>query len=276
MNALTRGLGLRREFAHELASQDRRSDIDFLEVVPDNWMNIGGESIEILEALASRYPFIAHGLSLSIGDPLPLDRDYLVSVRTFLDRFSIKVYSDHLSLSRDERGYLYDLIPLPRSLASARYVADKVKLAQDFLARQLVLENISYYVEEADEMPEAEFLAEVMARSGCQVLLDVNNMYVNWRNHGTDPDIFMRTLPVDQVAYYHVAGHLDQGVGDIVLDTHGTSVSNEVLALGAKAVARFGARPVVLERDNNLPELDLLCYELGQVRSIMQLGGKPS
>lgn len=269
MNVRGRGLGLRREFASELSAQPKRTDIDFLEVVPDNWMSMGGESVDILENLAAKYPFVAHSLSLSIGDALPFDRDYLGSVRAFLDRFDIAVYGDHFSISRDSRGYLYELIPIPRSPQSAAFIADKIKAVQDFLSRRLLLENISYYYEEDDQMPEAEFIASIIERSGCRLLLDVNNVYVNGRNHGTDPISFLNTLPRDAVGYYHVAGHLDQPEQDRVLDTHGTPVADDVMELGAYAVARFGDLPIVLERDNHLPSLNELCEELAFVHRAM-------
>jgi len=264
-----RGLGLRREFASELSAQDKRADIDFLEVVPDNWMTMGGESVEVLDNLAGKYPFVAHSLSLSIGDALPFDREYLGSVRSFLDRFNISIYGDHFSISRDSRGYLYELIPIPRSAASAAFIADKVKTVQDFLSRRLVLENISYYYEEEDQMPEAEFIASIIENSGCGLLLDVNNVYVNGRNHGIDPISYLNTLPQNSVAYYHVAGHLDLPEQDRILDTHGTPVANEVMELGAYAIQRFGDRPIVLERDNHVPLLDELCAELNLVHHAM-------
>jgi uncharacterized protein len=269
MNVRGRGLGLRREFASELSAQPKRADIDFLEVVPDNWMGVGGESVDTLENLASKYPFVAHSLSLSIGDALPFDRDYLGSVRAFLERFEIAVYGDHLCISRDSRGYLYELLPVLRNPASAAFMVDKIKAVQDFLSRRLVLENISYYYEEENQMPEAEFVALVIERSGCGLLLDVNNVYVNGRNHGTDPFTFLNTLPQNAVAYYHVAGHLDQPDQDRILDTHGTPVSDDVMKLGAYAVARFGDQPIVLERDNHLPTLDELCEELSIVHGAM-------
>jgi uncharacterized protein (UPF0276 family) len=270
MNVRGRGLGLRREFAAELNAQPKRIDIDFLEVVPDNWMGFGGESMETLEGLASKYPFVAHSLSLSIGDAHPFDRDYLGSVRAFLDRFDIAIYSDHLSLSRDSRGYLYELVPVPRSAASAAFIADKINAVQDFLSRRLALENISYYYEEENQMPEAEFIALLVERTGCGLLLDVNNVYVNGRNHGTDPIAFLNTLPPDAVSYYHVAGHLDQPEHDRILDTHGTPVADEVMKLGAYAVQRFGDQPIVLERDNNVPSLTELCEELSIVEHAMK------
>jgi uncharacterized protein (UPF0276 family) len=269
MNVQGRGLGLRREFALELSAQPKRADIDFLEVVPDNWMGMGGESVDTLERLAAKYPFVAHSLSLSIGDGLPLDRDYLGGVRAFLERFDIAVYGDHFCISRDSHGYLYDLLPVPRNAASATMMVDKIKAVQDFLSRRLVLENISYYYEEENQIPEADFIASILERSGCGLLLDVNNVYVNGRNHGTDPFTFLNTLPQDAVAYYHVAGHLDEPDRDHILDTHGTPVSEEVMELGAYAVTRFGEQPIVLERDNHLPVLDELCKELGDVHFAM-------
>jgi uncharacterized protein (UPF0276 family) len=266
MKPLARGLGLRREFAAELCAQPKRDDVDFLEVVPDNWMDAGGDSAAMLDNLAAKYPFVAHGLSLSIGDALPLDQRYLGAVQTFLARYQISLYSDHLSLSRDERGYLYDLIPMPRTRGAIDWVAGKIGQVQDRLSRQLVLENISFYHQEPGEMPEAEFIAEVVARSGCGILLDVNNLYVNARNHGSDPQDLLRALPADAVVYYHLAGHLDPGADERVLDTHGAPVAAAVLALGRAAVARFGPRPLVLERDNNVPPLATLCHELNTVR----------
>lgn len=269
MNVRGRGLGLRREFAAELGSQPKRSDIDFLEVVPDNWMGVGGESVDVLENLASKYPFVAHSLSLSIGDALPLDRHYLTAVRGFLDRFNIDVYSDHVSLSRDSRGYLYELLPVPRSRTSAALMVHKINAVQDMLSRRLVLENISYYYEEDGQMPEAEFLATIIEQSGCGLLLDVNNVYVNYRNHGTDPIKFLNTLPRDSVVYYHVAGHLDQDGTEYVLDTHGAPVSPDVIELGTYAFAHFGDQAIVLERDNHVPSLNALCEELNVVHQTM-------
>ncbi|UPG86277.1 DUF692 domain-containing protein [Luteibacter aegosomatis] len=265
MHVQGRGLGLRREFASTLAHEPPRTDFDFLEVVPDNWMRVGGESARIIDALAERYPMVAHSLSLSIGDAQPLDRDYLDRIKAFLDRFGITVYGDHVSLSRDSRGYLYELIPMPRTEASLGFLVAKIRAVQDHLERRIALENISYYHEEPGQMPEAEFLARMIEGAGCALLLDVNNVYVNARNHGWDAQAFLDALPADAVAYYHVAGHLDAGPGERVLDTHGTDVAEAVMSLGAYAVRRFGHRPVVLERDNNVPGLATLCAELNVV-----------
>ena len=264
-----RGLGLRREFASSLAYGPVRNDFDFLEVVPDNWMGLGGESLEQLDAIADKYPLVAHSLSLSIGDAQPLDMKYLGAVKTFLDNYDVAIYSDHISLSRDSCGYLYELIPVARTPASLQLMIDKIKAVQDYLSRRIALENISYYYDEEGQMTEADFIAQLIDASSCGLLLDVNNAYVNARNHGFDPYAFIDALPTDAVTYFHVAGHLDRGPQERVLDTHGTDVSAAVLDLGAYAVHRFGAQPIVLERDNNLPSLDTLCEELRSIHQAM-------
>jgi uncharacterized protein (UPF0276 family) len=252
-----------------LAAAPPRRDFDFLEVVPDNWMGLGGESAETFSLIAARYPMVAHSLSLSIGDAQPLDMDYLDAIKAFLDHHGIEWYSDHVAMSRDSRGYLYDLIPMPRTEASLRFLVRKIKAVQHHLERRIALENISYYYEEPGQIPEAEFLTRMVEDSGCALLLDVNNVYVNARNHDWDAQAFLAALPADAVAYYHVAGHVDQGPGRRVLDTHGTSVVDAVKALGALAVERFGARPVVLERDNHVPSLTALLNELNAVHQAM-------
>ncbi|ALI02900.1 DUF692 domain-containing protein [Pseudomonas sp. FW306-02-F02-AA] len=264
-----RGLGLRREFALSLANGPIRNDFDFLEVVPDNWMGLGGESMEQLDAIADKYPMVAHSLSLSIGDAQSLDMDYLRAVKTFLDNYDIAIYSDHVSMSRDSCGYLYELIPVRRTQASLQLMVDKIKAVQDYLSRRIALENISYYYDEEGQMAETEFIARLVDTSGCGLLLDVNNAYVNARNHGFDPRAFIDALPTDAVTYFHVAGHLDNGPQERVLDTHGTDVSAAVLNLGAYAVHRFGEQPIVLERDNNIPSLDELCEELRGIHQAM-------
>jgi len=269
MHIQGRGLGLRREFAVALAHETSCEGFDFLEVVPDNWMRVGGESARVIEALAERYPMVAHSLSLSIGDAQPLDMDYLDDIKAFLDRFGIDTYSDHVSMSRDSRGYLYDLIPMPRTEASLRFLIEKIRAVQDHLERRIALENISYYFEEPGQIPEAEFLARMVEGSGCALLLDVNNVYVNARNHGWDAEAFLDGLPVSAVAYFHVAGHLESGPGERVLDTHGTPVAQAVMSLGAYATRRFGPRPAVLERDNNIPGLATLFAELNAVHQAL-------
>jgi hypothetical protein len=276
MNANSRGLGLRAEFVQALCDQPRREDIDFLELAPENWLGIGGRKREQLDILAARYPLVAHGLSLSIGDLMPLNEGFVRQVRRFLDDYGIAIYSDHLSLSRDGGGYLYDLLPVPRYPENAAYLADRIKRVQDLVARQLVLENVSYYYRHPEQMPEGEFLAELVERSGCGLLLDINNLYVNGRNHGEDLMATVRALPSGAIVYYHVAGHLELEDGSL-LDTHGMPVIDEVVRLGRQVVALHGMRPLLLERDNRVPPLAELCRELADVhRSLREAGHAPA
>jgi uncharacterized protein (UPF0276 family) len=260
-----RGLALRREFAGELLAQHKRDDIDFLEVTADNWMGLGGESRELIDGLAEKYPLVAHGLSLSIGDALPVDETYLRAIGDFLDRLDIEFYSDHLSLSRDRQGYLYELLPMPRTTASLVNAVEKVKRVQGALCRRIALENTTVYVQDAADIPEDQFIAQLIDASDCRLLLDVNNLYVNARNHGTDPIAFLDAVPCNAVSYVHVAGHQDDGEGALVMDTHGAPVSAAVITLAGYAARRFGARPIVLERDHHVPSLDALCDELASI-----------
>lgn len=264
--AAAAGLGLRAEHAARLADGPALPGIDFLEITVENWLEIGGRKRAQLDRIAARYPLVAHGLSLSIGDPLPLNVDFLRRVKRFLDDYRIEVYSDHLSYARDEQGYLYDLLPVRRDAAAARLIAGKVRQAQDILRRPLVLENISYYHAYPDQMPEEEFIAAIVEQSGCELLLDINNVYVNASNHGLDAQAFIRALPSAAIRYFHLAGHWRRD-DDLVLDTHGDAVCDGVIRLARDAVARHGPRPFVLERDNHIPPLSELRAEAEALRA---------
>ncbi|UTH73514.1 DUF692 domain-containing protein [Chromobacterium sp. IIBBL 290-4] len=254
------GVGLRAEHAQWLADNDPQPGIDFLEITLENWLGVGGRKREQLERIAEKYPLIAHGLSLSIGDELPLDREHVAQARRFLDRYGIDLYSDHLSYSRDSQGYLYELLPLPRSEAEAKRIAAKIRQAQDMLARPLILENISYYHQHPGQMDEADFIRAVAERSGCQLLLDINNVRVNAGNHGYQAERFIAALPSAAIRYFHIAGHWRREDG-MLIDTHGEPVCAKVEALARHAVAVHGPRPLVLERDNRLPPWQDLCGE---------------
>ena len=240
----SRGVGLRPELAETLCSEPEHGGLDFLEIAPENWLGIGGRKREQLDIIAGKYPLIAHGMSLSIGDTEPLNIGFVTDIRRFLDEYRIGIYSDHLSLSRDDCGYLYDLLPVPRRAANIDYLVSRIRRVQDLLGRQLILENISDHHRFDDQMPEGEFLAEIAERSGCGLLLDINNAYVNGRNHGEDTLAFVRSLPSGAIAYYHVAGHLEMNDGTI-LDTHGTPVAADVIELGRAVWALHGARPLL-------------------------------
>lgn len=258
------GIGLRSEHITTLLEHPKHPDIDFLELSPDNWMNIGGAKKEYLKDIANKYPLIAHSLSLSIGDTCPLNESYINDIRCFLDEYHIDIYSDHLCFSRDQQGYLYDLLPVPRFTDVLPYLVERIERVQDLLGRQLVLENVSSYYRYEGEMPEAEFWGELLHRSDCGMLLDINNVYVNAFNHRFDALEYIRTIPSSSIVYFHIAGHLEYE--EFRLDTHGMPVLQEVLDLAKQTVTIHGARPLLLERDNNIPPLNELCGELTDIR----------
>lgn len=270
LGAHARGIGLRAELVEALCGQPRREDIDFLEIAPENWMGLGGRKRDQLDRIAGLYPLVAHGLSLSVGDTQPLNHIYLTDLRHFLDDYGIMLHSDHLSLSRDGTGYLYDLLPVPRRQDNLDYLAARIDRVQQATGRRLVLENISAYHQFPDDMTEGAFMAALADRSGCGILLDINNAYVNARNHGGDALAFIASLPSDALAYYHIAGHVELEDG-LLLDTHGMPVADAVVALGRQVWALHGPRPLLLERDNRLPPLDVLTAELAHVHEAISV-----
>lgn len=266
----SKGIGLRSEHVDLLCQLPDHPDIDFLELAPENWMNMGGLKREQLQQIAKHYPLVAHGLSLSIGDGQPLNKAFVKKVAAFLDEFNIDIYSEHLSFSRDAQGYLYELLPIPRYKESIAYLVDRIHCVQDIVQRPLVLENISYYHSYGKEIPEGEFIAEIVERSGCQLLIDINNVYVNSRNHNYCPFDMLATLPSEAIGYYHIAGHLKEREG-FLLDTHGKPVQQEVIDLARYAYAQQGSRPLLLERDHHVPPLVVLTEELRTIHhDIMQ------
>lgn len=259
------GLGLRRSFIGAAAEQPPAA-VDFWEVAPENWIGVGGRFGRQLRALTERFPFVCHGLSLSIGSPAPLDLAFVRRIRDFLDAHGIRAYTEHLSYCSDD-GHLYDLMPIPFSEDAARHVAARVRQVQDILGRRIALENVSYYAAPGREMAEIEFLTAVLAEADCDLLLDVNNIYVNSINHGYDPLAFLEALPGERVVYAHVAGHYVEAA-DLRVDTHGADVIDPVWELLAHAYRRFGVFPTLLERDFNIPPLDELVAEVGQIAAL--------
>jgi hypothetical protein len=260
------GLGLRRSMLGELAGRDDRLDVDFLEVAPENWIGVGGAYGRRLRELTARYPFASHGLSLSIGGPAPLDREFLARLREFLDAHRFVLYSEHLSYCSDE-GHLYDLMPIPFTPAAVRRVVERIHAVQDALGRRLAVENVSYYAAPGAEMSELEFLNAVLERADCGLLLDVNNVYVNSINHRYDARAFLAGIPADRVEYMHVAGHYVEAE-DLRVDTHGSDVCDPVWDLLADAYRHCGVKPTVLERDFNIPPLDVLMREVAMIRRL--------
>lgn len=256
------GLGLRRELLDPVADRTV-NEIGFLEVAPENWINVGGNRGRKFRALTEKFPFVTHGLSLSLGSPSPLDVNFLHQIREFLDTHHIRFYTEHLSYCSDH-GHLYDLMPIPFTDDAVHYVAGRIRQAQDILERPIAVENVSYYAAPGAEMTELEFVNAVLEEADCKLLLDINNIYVNSINHHYNPEAFLKGLPGERIAYAHVAGHYVEAE-DLRVDTHGADVCDPVWDLLQTAYDHFGAFPTLLERDFNIPPLPELLDEVDQI-----------
>jgi hypothetical protein len=242
--------------------------VDFMEVAPENWIGVGGRFGRQFRALAERYPLILHGLSLDIGGPDPIDTELVSGVRELMERVGAMLYSEHLSYCAAQ-GHLYDLLPIPFTEEAVHHVAERVRQVQDIIGAPIALENASYYAQAHTELSESEFICSVLAESGCDLLLDVNNIYVNSINHRYDPLDFLDALPLERVRYIHIAGHFDEAE-DLKVDTHGADVIDPVWALLAQVYARLGPLPTLLERDFNFPPLAQLLLEVDRIRELQQ------
>ena len=259
------GLGLRRALLDELIEAPAGA-FDFLECAPDNWIGVGGALGEKLAALSSRHPLSCHGLSLSLGGPDPLDIAFLRQTRDFLERHRAVLYSEHLSYC-SAGGHLYDLLPLPFTDEAVMHVTTRIRQAQDVLGRRIAVENVSYYAAPHRALDEIDFIRAVLAEADCDLLLDVNNVFVNAINHGYDARAFIDAMPGERIASVHVAGHFDEA-DDLKIDTHGAAVKDDVWTLLAHAYARHGLRPTLLERDFNFPPLPTLLAEVDRIRAL--------
>lgn len=264
-SSLGYGLGLRSAYYQPILEQ--MPAVDWFEIVSENFMVQGGKALYYLDAIAERYPLVMHGVSLSIGGPHALDQEYLQQLKSLADRVQPAWISDHLCWSRGNAHQLHDLLPLPYTEESLAYVADRVRQVQDVIQRPLVLENVSSYVRAAgDEFSEWAFLAALSGLSGCELLLDVNNVYVSARNHGFDAWTFIEGLPAHSVRQLHLAGHHDYG--DYVIDTHDHPVSDPVWALYQRTLEHLGPVATLLERDDHFPPFDELLAELDKARQL--------
>ena len=259
------GLGFRRDLVDEL-EQGVPEEVGFYEVAPENWMDLGGRYGRQFRAFAERHTFTTHGLSLSLGSPAPLDEAFVLRIKRFLDAHDIAYYTEHLSYCSDD-GHLYDLMPIPFTAEAVDYVAARVRRVQDLLGRRIAIENVSYYAAPGAELDELSFVNAVVEAADCDLLLDVNNVYVNSINHGYDPRAFIDGLPAERVHYMHVAGHYVEAE-DLRVDTHGSDVCADVWELLDHAYSRVGVVPTLLERDFNIPPLAELRGELARIREI--------
>ncbi len=259
------GLGLRRPIADQLMA-DPPSDVDFMEVAPENWIHVGGALARKLRFFTERYPFVIHGLSLSIGAPSPLNEQLVRDIKQFMSEHNIRMYSEHLSYCGDD-GQLYDLMPIPFTEEAVSYVAGRVRRVQDILEQRMALENVSYYAPIDTSMSEREFLLAVLEEADCDLMLDINNIVVNSINHRYDPSEFLQAMPAERICYFHLAGHYVEDE-DLRIDTHGTPVDEQAWSLLAEAYDRFGPVPTLLERDFNFPPLEELLDEVRRIRTL--------
>jgi uncharacterized protein (UPF0276 family) len=245
-------------------SEMAQGSVDFMEVAPENWINVGGRFGRQFRELAEKYVISLHGLSLNIGGFEPIDRELVGAIGVFMDEYACPLYTEHLTYCGDE-GHLYDLMPIPFTEEAVHHVAGRVKQVQDILGRRIGLENASYYAVSRADMSEAAFIRAVLEEADCDLLLDVNNIYVNSVNHRYDAMDFLHSLPLERARYIHVAGHFDEAE-DLKVDTHGADVIDPVWKLLEEAYRLCGTLPTLLERDFNLPPLEDLLLEVDRIR----------
>ena len=269
------GLGLKRELIPQiqnLYNNSSVSNINFVEIAPENWIGAGGKYARDLVWFVERYPIACHGLCLSLGGIDPLNVGFLKQVKQFLAVNKIPLYTEHLSYCSDnyhgKTGYLYDLLPIPFTEEAIKYVAARIRQTQDILGQKIAVENASFYAAAPiSSMSEIEFLNAVLVEADCWLHLDINNIYVNSVNFGFDASDFLRQIPKEKIVYSHVAGHYQQAP-DLLIDTHGMDVIDHVWALLEEAYQLFGTFPTLLERDSNIPPLPVLMREVDKIAQI--------
>lgn len=267
------GLGLRRELLPDLKA-GVPACIDFFELAPENWIDLGGRYARDLRAISEQRPLVCHGLSLSLGGLTPLDQLLLQKIKVFMAEHEVALYTEHLSYCSDH-GHLYDLMPIPATAEAVKYVAGRIRQAQDLLGQRIAIENASYYVAAPiNEMSEPEFINAVLSEADCGLHLDVNNVYVNSVNFGFDPLDYLRQMPAERVMYMHMAGH-HQEAPDLIVDTHGADVIDPVWQLLDAAYDRVGVHATCLERDFNIPPLADLLVEVERIAACQSRHGRP-
>ncbi len=259
------GLGLRRPFLNEFL-QNPLPEVDFFEIAPENWITMGGKFGKQFRAMTEQYKFVCHGLSLSIGSSDALDEALVRQIKVFMATHGIEHYSEHLSYC-SHNGHLYDLMPIPFTAEAVKHVAERIKRVQDILERKIAIENVSYYTFSGAEMREIDFFNAVVNEADCDVLLDVNNIYVNSVNHGYDALDFLNSMPIERITYAHIAGHFKEAE-DFLIDTHGAQIIEPVWELLRHAYQKVGVFPTLLERDFNLPPLNELLFEVQQIKRL--------
>ncbi|MFM9835022.1 MAG: DUF692 domain-containing protein [Methylophilaceae bacterium] len=259
------GLGLRTEHYNQIL--DTKPKVDWFEALSENYMIPGGKPLDYLDKIRANYPVVMHGVSLSIGSTAPVDKNYLRELKKLADRVEPKWISDHLCWTGVHGQNIHDLLPLPYTEEAAKHVAERVKIVQDFLGRQILIENVSSYASYIDStMTEWEFINMIAETADCLLLLDVNNIYVSSYNHNFDAQAFIDGVPADRVQQIHLAGH--QNNGDYIIDTHDAPVIEPVWDLYRYAISRFGSVSTMIERDDHIPALEVLVEELQIARDL--------
>lgn len=267
------GLGLRPDHYHAILAD--APPVDWFEILSENYMVGGGKPLHYLDRIRERYPLVMHGVSLSIGSTDPLNTDYLRDLKQLAARVEPAWISDHLCWTGVDRTNLHDLMPLPYTEEAIAHVAARVRQVQDYLGRQLLLENVSSYVTYADSaLTEWEFLSEVARRADCLILLDINNVYVSGFNHGFDPRRYIDGVPRERVQQFHLAGH--RNLENHIIDTHDEPVIDAVWELYAHACRRFGSVSTMIERDDHIPPLATLVDELAHARVVAERACSPN
>lgn len=265
------GLGLKAEHYRDILAT--RPDVGFFEIHAENYMGEGGPPHRYLSAIRERYQLSLHGVGLSIGGSRPLNREHLARLRSLSERYQPFLFSEHLAWSTHESGYLSDLFPLPYTAQTLQRVVDHIDETQAVVGRQMLLENpSSYLLFEESSYDEADFIAEVARRTGCGLLLDVNNVFVSAKNLGTDPRSYVEAYPLHLVQEIHLAGHdavTDSSGTEMLIDAHGTDIADDVLSLYADVITRTGPLPTLIERDNNVPSFEDLLRETRAVEAIL-------
>ncbi len=261
------GIGLRTP--HYAYIEQEQPSIPWFEVLVDNYLGKGGLPLRHLELVRRDYPITFHGVGMSLGSTDPLNRDYLKRLKDLVERFQPAYVSDHLCWVSAEGRYGHELVPLPYVESVVNHIVDRVQCVQEFLGRSILIENVSSYLTyKISDMEEWDFLSLIAERAGCEILLDINNVYVSARNHGFDPEDYILKVPVDRVRQFHLAGHEDQGTH--LLDSHSNSVHDSVWELYKKTLLHLGPLPTLIEWDNNIPEFPVLYAEAAKAQGLMR------
>ncbi|MPQ94225.1 DUF692 family multinuclear iron-containing protein [Thioclava sp. JE_KL1] len=264
------GLGFKPE--HFPAISETKPDLGFFEIHAENYMGAGGMPHAMLERLRADYALSVHGVGLSIGGPDPLDRDHLARLKLLCDRYDPESFSEHLAWASHGGVWMHDLLPLPYTVETLSLICDHVDEVQEHLGRRMLLENPATYVLFDDsDIPETEFLTEISQRTGCGLLLDLNNVFVSCVNHRQDPRAYLEAFPLNRVGEIHLAGHEEEELpsGPLLIDSHGREVAEPVWALYAETVSKTGQLPSLIEWDNDVPDFATLMAEAERASMIL-------